>query len=716
MGYSFFLLFLVVAPLPEVLMIVISLAGAFFLCSRRWRIVKCPNFFDASGIALLLATSIATLHSQNLQDSLFYLGRLIEAVAVYLIVRSIPVLFRPMLIVHICLYGALRSGLIGIYWTMHYIKMWNAGFRHFLPLRRFVLPLPDGSYSGNLHIVFLIFIGLGAYVFHANRERNKLAVLTGTACVLTNIFCLTLTLSRISYLSIGFTLCTLCFLQVVNRSGALSVRHFFAIGAFVLVVAITTLFSSKIASWVTLSNTWGQKRSLESRSIAERGAVYRTKRNFVLGTGPDTFSFEDCINGDLTEGTCHSEAFSWPIEILSEEGLAGLTILVVICNTLFLAFSRSICASDRTTIAIVAASLAGIVIFICGQSAPFYSAQISNLIFALWGLLATQSGRPLQYTHHRQMRWFSSGFCLSFTLAAAVSLACVEAWRSSYGNSAADNISEAVQLNMAVAQICDRPEDWEKLAFHGERTPFIHKAAEQSDRLLAKALVADPTNDALWHNRAWTQMALGNANDAFHYLKRAEMLSPGDYTYYASQSIFARLQGNRDETVRALSRAVEIEPAILNSRLVANIASTDPTLLPASEHAALVLLAADSESPISQAKAARILYSLGEISEAKGKLENALRIYPGMINAWRLLRTIQLGEGEMEKAEQTGKKIASFNNSFDHEEIGTGKSTAVSLASQSARNVRFFYRYRSQSKEAQTLIPDWLGSSLEIRN
>ena len=311
------------------------------------------------------------------------------------------------------------------------------------------------------------------------------------------------------------------------------------------------------------------------------------------------------------------------------------------------------------------------------------------------------------------MKFISNGRTLFVIMLIAATIAGIQWTLGLFDNLGIDGIHVAISLNQKALKLTDDPDAWRMFIFRGIRSPKLVNSALSADKLLNDSVNRDSTNDAVWHNRAWMQLVIGNRELAFQFLHRAEQLSPGDYVYLISEALFARLQGDHDGCVRALAGAIEIEPSVADSQVVRSIGNLDAGLVNASERAALAQLQIQNDSPVGRAKIARILYSLGMPSRSRVLLESALGEYPGMINAWRLLELIQSDSGEKTAAQRTAFRVASLQEPFERVDSKNSLESGPPPASLTIRNARFFYRYKSYSKSAEALVPRWLEGSLE---
>jgi tetratricopeptide (TPR) repeat protein len=262
-------------------------------------------------------------------------------------------------------------------------------------------------------------------------------------------------------------------------------------------------------------------------------------------------------------------------------------------------------------------------------------------------------------------------------------------------------------LNKTGVSLAGDPALWYAFVFEGTATQELIDASTTADMAFTSALDADPTNDGVWNNRAWAEFAIGHRESAFECLKMAQKLSPSDPVYYVTGALFQLREGNASQFENSLERAVASEPELLDSELIVKLSNLKPAWVMQSMQGALTLLSGRTQDPLVMAKEARILYSLNNLPYARRKLEAALQMSPGMVNAWGLLAVIQERTGRLEEADRTLSKIRAINSGTraSQTEGGLDGSPLTTLGD---RNARFYYRYRSRAPNARLIIPTWL--------
>jgi tetratricopeptide (TPR) repeat protein len=208
-------------------------------------------------------------------------------------------------------------------------------------------------------------------------------------------------------------------------------------------------------------------------------------------------------------------------------------------------------------------------------------------------------------------------------------------------------------------RIADGKISWQQISEVLPGDSSTYALVAKCHTLLTEALSQEPTDDVLWHNRAWCDRILGDRGASLRDLQTAINLSPSDPVYHSSKALFAFEDQDDAVAEGALSRTITLSPRVLGSNFISDVAVRHPDLLHAALDHASANLAIASNDPISQANLGRIALYRGDLSEADSLLQSSLQQLPNLGAAWRTYAIVKAGEGMPSDAQISAQK-ASF--------------------------------------------------------
>ena len=161
-------------------------------------------------------------------------------------------------------------------------------------------------------------------------------------------------------------------------------------------------------------------------------------------------------------------------------------------------------------------------------------------------------------------------------------------------------------------------------------------------------LELNPNDPLAAHSLGWLAFHRGDCVLARHYFERANLTDPTEPLFNISKALLHAYESEDSLSIVHFARSVKVSPAILEGILWTEMKTRFPGIMKKSEELAVAELRTDfaeSGSPVSAARLAKILMQVGKGGEAKSLLYSVTAEMPNMGRPWLYLGDLQVDDG-----------------------------------------------------------------------
>lgn len=482
--------------------------------------------------------------------------------------------WRHLLLVYCTLAGIVSLvALTSFYWFAEAVR--SVEFNNLYEFRHLYRPLglPDNDWAG----VQLLFLGLSVWCMYANRHSCRMVCLCGGLYALVFLLLL-LSFSRGIYVSL------LLWLVGMFALFLLKTLRKWIVGLLViscLVTVAVVIFFNREVTTLQMNDTVSQQRSTSGRLASWHVAADAVREYPWTGSGIGTYTRQTApfYAEDTTMGYT-SYASNIIAKLAVEQGLIGILVYTVLAIAVLIRCFRH---------GHVEYGIIGITLLVFVFREQTFSIFFNSL-----------PARWLIYTG------------LAFLIAKD-------------GNCALGCQKRGLRLVVAALPL---------FVWAGVEAFLVYEASAGRERTLSEVRQRNPKDNMQHVKQAELLSRSGNKAEAIALLDSLSRLYPRNADYHWALHREYETLDNTDYAVFHLLRVVELEPRVLDTEWFQTMQSDSLLYNSLREQLLARIRKRTEEDPMQMARDGKILLSLEQTEEARGKIVSALNRLPNLSMAW----------------------------------------------------------------------------------